>query len=102
MARQQPRTVEDFVASIPAANRWKLDKQIDSENRNAKGEIIPRHLGRIADSMVEWEDRIADELGLSEQDRIDIAEGRNKDKPVGQRYVHRSGQKRFVNEQSGP
>ena len=37
-----------------------LDKQIDYKTPE-----IPKHLGKIADSMAEWEGRISDELGLT-------------------------------------
>jgi GTPase SAR1 family protein len=40
-----------------------LDKEIDFCYKG-----VPKHLGRIADSMAEWEGRIADELGLTEAD----------------------------------
>lgn len=40
----------------------KLNLVIDFENRSSK------HLGRIADSMSEWEGRIADELDLTPAD----------------------------------
>ena len=32
------------------------------------GDGVPKHLGQIADSMSEWEGRIADELGLKNAD----------------------------------
>ena len=40
-----------------------LDKEIDSEN-----EGVPKHLGRIAEEMYEWEGRIAEELELTSPD----------------------------------
>ena len=42
-------------------------KEIDFYNKN-----VPKHLGRIADSMAEWEGRIAEELGLTEVDIANI------------------------------
>ena len=33
---------------------------------------VSKHLGQIADSMYEWEWRIADELGLTSADDADI------------------------------
>ena len=44
-----------------------LDKVIDSDNDG-----VPKHLGQIADSMAEWEGKIAEELGLTEADVADI------------------------------
>ena len=79
------RSLDDIVASVPTVNRWKLDKEIDFEHRNARGHVIPEHLGRIADSMIDWEGAIADHLCLSDQDRSDIRE-RYTRKPELQRY----------------
>lgn len=39
-----------------------MDQLIDCGSR------VPKHLGKIADSMPEWEGRIADELDLSPAD----------------------------------
>ena len=44
-----------------------LDKEIDFCNKG-----VPKHLGRIADSMEEWEGRIAEELGLTKADVANI------------------------------
>ena len=68
------RTLGDVLSSVPDANRWKLDREIDFEHRDARDQVIPEHLGRIAESMVDWEGVIADHLGLSEPDRSDIRE----------------------------
>ena len=38
-----------------------LNKKVDSDS----GEVS-KHLGEIADSMVEWEGKIAEELGLTD------------------------------------
>jgi hypothetical protein len=40
---------------------------LDSMNEN-----VPKHLGLIADSMCEWEGRIAEALGLTEAEVKDI------------------------------
>ena len=37
--------------------------------------MIPRHLGIIATSMIHWDGRVADELGLTKPERVDIAGG---------------------------
>ena len=78
------RNLTDIIDSVPAAVRWKLDQDIDFEHRDARGQVIPQDLGRIADIMVDWQDIVADLLGLSVDDRNDIAE-RNPDKPKLQR-----------------
>ena len=44
-----------------------LDKEIDFCYKG-----VPKHLGRIADSMAEWEGPIADELELTEADVASI------------------------------
>ena len=44
-----------------------LDKEIDFCHSG-----VPKHLGRLADSMAEWEGRIAEELGLSAADVASI------------------------------
>ena len=72
------KTFDEVVASVPQVNRWKLDKEIDFEHRNAEGDVTPKHLGRIADSMTDWEGDIADHLDLSDIDRNDIRE-RNRE-----------------------
>lgn len=64
---------------IPDSERWKLDREIDFENLD-----VPKDLGRIADSMTEWEGSVADELGLSIPDRNDIKD-KNPLKPSLQR-----------------
>ena len=46
--------------------------------------MIPWHLGRIADAMINWEGDIADYLGLSEVDRSDIRD-KNPREPKLQR-----------------
>ena len=46
----------------------KLDQVIDSESGNV------RHLGQIADSMYEWEGKVADELELTPADVASIQE----------------------------
>ena len=66
------RSVDDVVASVPADIRWKLDDEVDFEHRTAGGQVVPKHLGKIAESMMNWEGTIADHLGLSDQDRSDI------------------------------
>jgi hypothetical protein len=66
------RSLEAVLSSVPDANRWKLDREIDFEHRDDRGQLIPQHLGKIAESMTDWEGAIADHLGLSEPDRSDI------------------------------
>ena len=68
------RSLENVISSVSDANRWKLDKEIDFEYRDVRGQMIPLHLGRIADSIVEWEGVVADQLGLSGADRSHIRE----------------------------
>ena len=68
------RSLDDVVGSFSVVDHWKLDKEIDFEHRDARGHVIPKHLGRIAESMTDWEGDIADHLGLSEPDRSDIRE----------------------------
>ncbi len=59
------RSLDNVLSSIPDAIRWKLDQ-----------EMIPQHIGMIADLMVGWEGvTAADLLGLSsEADRCYIKE----------------------------
>ena len=80
------RKVEELIASIPASNRWKVDKDIDFENTDIRGRTIPQHVGRISAEMTNWEDTIADLLGLTATDREDIME-RYPRKPSLQRYI---------------
>ena len=80
------RSLDAVLSSVPDANRWKLDREIDFEHRDERGQLIPRHLGKMAESMTDWEGAIADHLGLSDSDRSDI---RDKDprQPELQRYA---------------
>ena len=82
----RPRTLSEITGSVPAAVRWKLDQEIDFEHRDARGLIIPKHLGRIADVILEWQDVVADHLGLNDTGRNDIVE-KYRDKPKLQRYI---------------
>lgn len=67
------QTLKNILVSVPAAVRWKLDQEIDFEYRDIRGQVIPQHLSRIADVMLDWQDAVADCLGLSGSDRNDIA-----------------------------
>ena len=82
------RGLADLIASIPESNRWKVDKEIDFENTDFRGRIIPQHLGRIAADMTDWEGEIADLLRLTRAEREDIIE-RYPRKPLFQRYDHK-------------
>ena len=68
------RSLHNVLSSVPDADRWKLDQEIDFENRDGRGHMIPQHLARIADSMVGEEGVVADFLGLSAADRMDVRE----------------------------
>ena len=68
------RSLDAILSSVPNANRWKLDREIDFEHRDGRGQLIRRHLGKMSESMIDWEGAIADHLGLSEPDRSDIRE----------------------------
>lgn len=72
------RTLQDVIASVPAAVRCKLDQEIDSDHRDNRGQVIPQDLGRIAESMVDWDGVVADCLGLTEPERRDIRESKSK------------------------
>ena len=85
-AMPRQRNLADFIASVPEANRWKLDREIDFENRNIQGHVIPQHLGRIASIMTDWHDSVADQLGLTNTNKSDIMEKYAR-KPVLQRYM---------------
>ena len=66
--------LERVLTSVPEPLRWKLDQQIDFENDDGRGRIVPRHIGRIATVMTGWESTIADELGLTDAEKHDILE----------------------------
>ena len=78
------RSLDAVLSSVPDANLWKLDREIDFEHRDERGQLIPRHLGKMAESMTDWEGAIADHLGLSEPDRSDIRD-KNPRQPELQR-----------------
>ena len=44
-----------------------MNKEIDSDSGG-----VPKHLGEIADSIAEWEGKIAEELGLTDADIANI------------------------------
>ena len=85
MAQALQKKMADLTASIPASNRWKLNKDIDFENTDIRGRTVQKHLGRIAAEMTDWEDAIADNLGLTASDIADIMD-RHPRKPSLQRY----------------
>ena len=76
----------DVLASVPQDNRWKLDQEIDFEHKAGNGETTSKHLDMIADFMEEWDGAVADNLGLTEADRIDIRQ-KYANKPDMQRYI---------------
>ena len=80
----RPRRLADLVASVPEINRWKLDKEIDFENKDIRGRLIPQHLGQIAAVMTNWEEDLAIALGLTAADQSDIVEKHSR-KPGLQR-----------------
>ena len=57
--------LQHYCESIPEKNRHKLNKRLDFEHDG-----VQKHLGEIADSMDEWEGRVAEELMLA---KVDIA-----------------------------
>lgn len=61
----------EIIASVPPTNRWKLDQELDFEHKNRRGQTIPKHLGKIADSMENWE-TVAEYLNLSASDKSAI------------------------------
>ena len=80
------RKMAELIASIPANSQWKVDKEIDFENKqNVQGGTVPLHLGRIAAQMTDWESTVADLLGLTDAERKDIL-GTYPQKPELQRY----------------
>ena len=68
----------EIIASVPPNNRWKLEQEIDFEHKINTG-TIPRHLGKIADSMESWEGAVADCLNLTAGDKSAI---RGKDQEL--------------------
>ena len=80
------QTIIDVISTVPKANQWKLNKEIDFENKRSDGQLIPKHVGKIAESMLDWESTIADCMNLTDSERKDIVEGIYKDHPALQRY----------------
>jgi hypothetical protein len=74
MSQSIQRRMADLIASIPASNQWKVDREIDFENTDIQGRTIPQHLGKISAEMTNWDGEIADFLGLTRADREDIME----------------------------
>ncbi len=60
--RKRESIYQKHVSSIPADNQHKLRKKLDFEHGN-----LDVHLGEIADSMINWREKLAaTPLGLSE------------------------------------
>ena len=74
-----------MIASVPEVNLWKLDREIDFENVNIRGRMIPQHLSRIAACMSDWEN-LAIHLGLTKADQCAIV-GLHKRNQGLQRYI---------------
>ena len=72
MSRSHQSVLANVILSIPESKRFKLDKEIDFENKDLRGQTVPKHLGKIAAAITSWEGAVADELGLSETDKEDI------------------------------
>lgn len=72
MSLSQRSALENVILSIPESNKFKLDKEVDFENKDIRGQTVPKHLGKIAAAITSWEGAVADELGLSEADKEDI------------------------------
>ena len=85
MAVQSLIKVAELIVSIPESSRWKVDREIDFENKGVQGDTVDKHLGRIAAQMIDWEGTIGDNLGLT---RVDIANVKEKypQNPELQRY----------------
>ena len=64
---QQAGAISQSVIAVPHITTDKLSRALDFDSAG-----VPKHLGQIADSMGEWEGRVADELGLSDADVADI------------------------------
>ena len=79
------KVAELIIISIPESSRWKVDREIDFENKGVQGGTVDKHLGRIAAQMINWEGTIGDNLGLT---RVDIANVKEKypQNPELQRY----------------
>ena len=54
------RSIVSSATHQPQITTFDLDRVLDSESGN-----VPKHLGLIADSIREWEGRIAEELLLT-------------------------------------
>ena len=77
------KELNELISRIPVANRWKVDQEIDFENKDIRGQIVQQHLGKIANCMIDWQLDVADELRLVEADKADILYQSN---PGLQRY----------------
>ena len=84
MAVQSLIKVAELIVSIPESSRWKVDREIDFENKGVQGGTIDKHLGKIATQMIDWEGTIGDSLGLTRADKKDIMD-RYPQKPELQR-----------------
>ena len=74
------------MESIPEQNRYKLEKNLDYESEAG----IDVHLTIIADSMINWEVKLAVPLGLTQVDVCDI-QSDHQNQAVLQRQVKSRG-----------
>ena len=65
MATRQP--LHYYLKLIPSDE---LDQQIDDKHRNARGHILDKDLGKIAEEMLNWDGNIATVLELSWADIV--------------------------------
>ncbi len=61
--RKRESIYQKHVSSIPADNQHKLRKKLDFEH---EGSDV--HLEKVADSMINWREKLATPLGLSKED----------------------------------
>ena len=78
------RIYKHHVETISEQNRYKLKEKLDFENET---EV---HLANIADSMINWETKLAPSLGLTEVDVCDIRSD-HQNQAVLQRQVKSRG-----------
>ena len=67
LASLEAVTAHSTIIKTQQDTSQRLDQVIDSENSG-----VPKHLGKIASSVYEWEGRVADELGLTDAEVADI------------------------------
>ena len=70
-----------YISRIPKENRYMLQRKLDFQHGG-----VEKHLNKIADAFVNWNENLADLMGLTRIERDDILTV-YANRPILQRYI---------------